>query len=56
MATRDLIMLGLGFGVGFMIFTSLGREALKTGVGVSKVEAERLLKKVQKRSKVRAKL
>ena len=53
---RDLIMIGIGLGIGFFIFTAVGREAVKTGVGVTKAEAERLLKKVKKRSKERAKI
>ena len=55
MAARDWWMLGIGFGIGFLVFTTVGREAIKTGVGVSKVEAERLLKKVKKKSAARAK-
>ena len=54
--TRDYVMMGIGLGVGFFIFSALGREAIKTGAGVSKSEAERLLKKVQKRAKARAKI
>ena len=56
MDQRDWIMMGLGFGIGFFVLTSIGRDAIKTGVGVSKAEAERLLKKVQKRSKKRAQI
>ena len=56
MDQRDWIMIGIGFGVGFFIFTAIGREAIKTGAGVSKSEAERLLRKVQKRAKARAKI
>ena len=55
MDQRDWIMMGIGFGIGFFILTATGREAIKTGVGVSKGEAERLLKKVKKRTKERAK-
>ena len=55
MVTRDWIMMGLGLTVGFFIFTAIGRDTIKTGVGVTKSEAERLLKKVEKRSKERAK-
>ena len=55
MATRDWWMLGIGFGVGFFMFTAIGREAVKTGVGVTRVEAERLLKKVKKKSAARSK-
>ncbi len=55
MATRDFIMVGIGLTIGFFIFSAVGREAIKTGVGVTSSEAERLLKKVQKRAKERAK-
>ena len=48
-------MIGIGFGIGFFVLTATGREAIKTGVGVTKSEAGRLLKKVEKRSKERAK-
>ena len=56
MDKRDWVMLGIGFGVGFFIFTTIGRRAIKTGVGVTKSEAERLLKKVEKRAKERVKI
>jgi len=56
LTSRDLWIAGITTGICFFIFTSIGREALKTGVGVSKAEAERLLKKVEKRSKERAKI
>lgn len=56
MATRDWVMMGIGLGVGFFIFTAIGQEAIKTGAGVTKSEAQRLLKKVQKRAETRAKL
>ena len=53
--TRDLIFMGIGFGIGFLVLTSIGRQTITTGIGVTKAEAERLLKKVEKRSKERAK-
>ena len=55
MAARDWWMLGIGFGVGFFMFTAIGRETVRTGVGVTKAEAERLLKRVKKKSVARAK-
>ena len=56
METRDLVMMGIGLGVGFFIFTAIGQEAIKTGAGVTTSEARRLLKKVQKRAKEREKV
>lgn len=56
METRDLVMMGIGLGVGFFIFSAIGREAIKTGSGVTTSEARRLLKKVQKRAKEREKI
>lgn len=55
MTQRDWIMIGIGFGIGALVLTSLGRETIKTGVGVTKSEAKRLLKKIEKRSEARAK-
>ena len=54
MAARDWWMLGIGLGIGFFIFTAIGKEAVRTGIGVTRAEAERLLKKVRKRSVARA--
>ena len=52
---RDLIMIGIGFGIGFFILTTVGRRAVMTGIGVTKAETERLLTKIEKKSKERAK-
>ena len=54
--TRDWVFMGIGLGVGFFIFTAIGKESIKTGVGITKAEAQRLLKKVEKRAKARAKV
>ncbi|GAH46711.1 unnamed protein product [marine sediment metagenome] len=52
---RDLIMVGIGFGIGFFVLTTIGRRAVLTGMGATKVEAERLLSKAEKKIKERAK-
>ena len=56
MDQRDWVFMGIGLGLGFFLFTAIGQEAIKTGAGVTKSEARRLLKKVQKRTEARAKL
>ena len=53
--SRDWWIIGITATISFFIFSSIGREAVKTGVGVTKSEAQRLLKKVEKRAKERAK-
>ena len=55
MDQRDWVMIGIGLGMGFLMFTAIGRDVIKTGAGVTKSEAERLLRKVEKKSKERAK-
>ena len=56
MATRDWIMLGIGLGVGFFIFSTIGRRTMLVGMGAGKAEAERLLSKIEKKAKARAKI
>lgn len=55
MESRDWIMLAIGLGIGALVFSALGRQAIATGVGVTKTEAERLLRKIEKKAKERAK-
>lgn len=55
MATRDWVMIGIGFTVAFFIFSSIGRKAMMTAMGVAESEAERLLAKVEAKAKERAK-
>jgi len=55
MATRDLVMIGIGFGIGVLFLTSLGRKSLMTAAGMGKAEIERALAKAEKKSKKRAK-
>jgi len=55
LATRDWWMLGIGLGVGFLIFTTIGRRAVMTGMGLGKAEINRALAKLEKRAEKRAK-
>jgi len=43
----------LGGSVGFLVFSTLGREMMMTGMGMGKAEIKRALKKVQKYSEER---
>jgi len=52
---RDWIMLGIGFGVGFLVLTTIGRRTVMAGIGVTKAETERLLSKIEKKAKTRSK-
>lgn len=56
MATRDWVMLGIGFGIGFIILTTIGRRTVMAGIGITKAETERLLSKIEKKAKARAKI
>ena len=53
---RDWIMMGIGFGVGFFIFSTLGRKTMLTAMGAGTAEANRLLGKIEKKAKARAKI
>ena len=53
---RDWIMMGIGFGIGFLVLTTIGRRTVMTGIGVGKAETERLLSKIEKKSKSRTKI
>ena len=55
MATRDWWMIGIGFGIGFLVLTTIGRRTVMAGIGVTKAETERLLSKIEKKAKARAK-
>ena len=54
MATRDWVMIGIGLGVGFLLFSTLGKKAMLTAMGVAEREAEGLLSKIEAKSKERA--
>jgi len=53
MERRDWIMLGIGLGVGFFIFSTLGRRAMLTGMGMGTAEIERALGKLEKKAEKR---
>jgi len=53
---RDLVMIGIGLGVGFFIFTTIGRRTVMAGMGLGKAEVNRALSKLEKRSEKRAKI
>lgn len=55
MVSRDWWMMGIGFGVGFFIFTTLGRRAILAGMGLGKAEIERALAKAEHKAEERAK-
>ncbi len=50
---RDWWMLGIGAGVSFFIFSTLGRRTIMAAGGMGKAEIERALSKVEKRTKKR---
>jgi len=52
---RDWWMLAIGLGIGFFVFSTLGRKTMLTTIGVGKAEATRLLNKIEKKSKERSK-
>ena len=53
---RDLIMVGIGFGIGFFVLTTFGRKTMMTAAGLGKAEADRVLAKLERRAKKRAKI
>lgn len=50
---RDWILMGVGLGVGFFIFSTLGRRTMLAGMGLGKAEIERALAKVEARAEER---
>ena len=52
---RDWWMLAIGLGIGFFVFSTLGKKTMLTAMGVGTSEATRLLNKIEKKSKERAK-
>lgn len=55
MASRDWWMLGIGATLSFFIFSTLGRKAIMTAMGIGKAEINRALAKAEKKAKKRAK-
>lgn len=56
MDQRDWVMIGIGFGIGFLVLTTVGRRTVMAGIGATKTETERLLSKIEKKTKERVKL
>ena len=52
---RDWIIIGVTFGISALVFTTLGRQFILTTMGVGRREATRILSKIEKKSKERAK-
>ena len=53
--SRDWWMMGIGFGVGFFILTTVGRRTMMTAAGMGAAEINRALSKIEKRSERRKK-
>ena len=53
MESRDWWMLGIGFGAGFFIFTTLGRRMILAGMGLGKAEIERAISKMEMKAEER---
>ena len=53
---RDWIMLGIGFGIGFLVLTTIGRRTVMAVICATKAETERLLSKIEAKSKKRSKI
>jgi len=48
--TRDWVMLGMGFAVGYFVFTATGRRAVYAGAKYATAEAQRAIAKVEKKA------
>ena len=51
MTGRDLWMLGIGFGIGFFVFSTLGRRLALATMGLGKAEIERIIEKIEEKRK-----
>ena len=56
MSQRDWVFLGIGAGIAFFAFTTIGRRTVMAGMGLGKAEINRALAKVEKRTEKRAKI
>lgn len=54
-AKRDWIMMGIGLGVGFFIFSTIGRRTVMAGMGMGKAEINRALAAIETKAKQRSK-
>jgi hypothetical protein len=53
LTSRDWWMLAIGLGVGFFIFTTIGRRTIMAAMGMGEAEIERALAKVEAKSEER---
>lgn len=51
MATRDWIMVGIGLGIGFFIFSTIGRSLVKSAYKLTEAEVKELERKAEQRAK-----
>ncbi len=54
MATRDWIMVGIGLGVGFFIFSAIGKSLLKSAYHLTAGEVKALERKAKVRAEKKA--
>ena len=47
-------MLGIGLGVGFFIFSTIGRRTVMAGMGMGRAEINRALAAIEEKAKKRA--
>lgn len=51
MASRDLWMIGIGFAIGFFVFSAMGRRTVGVAAKYGKKEYEKGLTKLEERAK-----
>ena len=51
METRDWIFLGIGLGVGFLVFSAMGKSLLKSAYKMTSSEVKKLERKAREREK-----
>lgn len=55
MATRDWLMIGLGLGIGFFIFSAMGKSLVKSAYHLTAGEVKALERKAKERAEKLAK-
>jgi len=51
METRDWLLIGLGFGVGFLVFSAIGQSLLTSAYKLTASEVKKLERKARERAK-----
>ena len=51
METKDWIMLGLGFGIGFIVFSAIGQSLLTSAYKLTTSEVKKLERRARERAK-----